>query len=579
MTMVSHPDASSSTSRTETRVTRAHAHWGWYVLLAALAAHVLLHASGRQIYDTNFYVLWEATALLAGDHPYRDFFQWGTPLMTAVTTAVQWLAGNRLVGEFLIHWSFLIGAVLVGFHLAVRLSGSVTASLATSILVVAALAATPTYNFPKLFFYPVAVLLGWWYIERPGLRRASAMGLITAIAFLYRHDHGVYIGVASTLAFALTRVMTPALRQWRTAAAEMAAYAIVTALALAPWAAVVDANEGFADYVRMRGELNRIWAPDRSPLLLLLDFNPAPVLAGRPAGEVDDDEPLRAWLPPRDTAAHWLAQVSLLLPMLVLLSAAFEIARRRRRGAPLDLETAGAILAAGLALFVGERLFRQASYFLALLPVTAALGARLLASRSVPRQVIAIPAFVITAIAVLGFVDELRLLKPLQAGDIPIEQLFASPPIDGFQPAGPTLALERSEWLQRDADRKQRIMMRYVHDCTRDGDRVLVTGSTPFQVGYYVERPIAGGHLQWHHGWRSDPAHERQSLALIERQSVPFAFSTHDPVLEDFKAYPRIHEYLSTHYVELEGSEGRLLIDARRAPTGTFGRAGFPCFR
>ncbi len=560
-------------------MTQARAHWGWYVLLAALAAHVLVHASGRQIYDTNFYVLWEATALLAGDHPYRDFFQWGSPLLTAVTTIVQLLVGNRLIGEFLIHWSFMIAAVLVGFHLAVRLSGSVAASLATSILVVAALAATPTFTFPKLFFYPVAVLLGWWYMERPGIQRASAMGLITAIAFLYRHDHGVYIGVASTLAFALTRVMIPALRQWRTAATEMAAYTIVAALALAPWAAVVEANEGFADYVRMRAEWNRTWAPNSSPFLLLLDFNPAPVLAGRPAHESHEDEPLLAWLPPRETAEHWLAQVSLLLPFLVLLTAAVDIGRQRRRREPVDLESCAAILAAGLALIVADRLFRQDSYFLASLPLTAALGARLLASRSVASLVIAIPAFLITAIAVLGFVDELRLLKPMRADEIPIEQLLTSPPIDAFQPAGPTYALERSEWFERDADRKQRIMMRYVHDCTRDGDRVLVTGSTPYQVGYYVERPIAGGHLQWHHRWRSDPVHESQSLALIERQSVPFAFSTHDPVLEDFKAYPRIHEYLSRNYVELEGSEGRLLIDARRAPTGTFGRAGFPCFR
>jgi len=105
-----------------------------------------------------------------------------------------------------------------------------------------------------------------------------------------------------------------------------------------------------------------------------------------------------------------------------------------------------------------------------------------------------------------------------------------------------------------------------------------VTGSTPYQVGYYAERAIAGGHVQWHHGWRSDPVHEQQSLALIERQSVPFAVSTHDPVLDDLKAYPHIREYFSRHYVELSETHGRVLVDRRRHQTGAFGKLGLPCF-
>jgi len=70
-----------------------------------------------------------------------------------------------------------------------------------------------------------------------------------------------------------------------------------------------------------------------------------------------------------------------------------------------------------------------------------------------------------------------------------------------------------------------------------------------------------------------------QSLALLQKQSVPFAFSTTDPVMDDFKSYPKIREYLLQHYMELEGSEGMLLVDTRRKPTGTFAALGFPCFR
>ena len=154
-------------------------------------------------------------------------------------------------------------------------------------------------------------------------------------------------------------------------------------------------------------------------------------------------------------------------------------------------------------------------------------------------------------------------------------QLLASPPM---RATGAIEEYTPAMWNAPDADRS-RVIERYVRHCTREGDRVLVTGSTPYHIGYLLERPIAGGQLFWHHGWRSDPVRERQSLALLQRQSVPFALSTHDPVLGDFQRYPRIREHLVANYVELEGSAGRLLIDKRRQPTGTFGALGFPCFR
>ena len=56
---------------------RPHRRLLW--LVAALNLVVLILTAEQQIYDTNFYSLWEATALLAGDHPYRDFFEWGIP--------------------------------------------------------------------------------------------------------------------------------------------------------------------------------------------------------------------------------------------------------------------------------------------------------------------------------------------------------------------------------------------------------------------------------------------------------------------------------------------------------------------
>ena len=48
--------------------------------IGALSAFVLILTAESQIYDNNFYSLAETPGLLAGDHPYRDFFDWGVPL-------------------------------------------------------------------------------------------------------------------------------------------------------------------------------------------------------------------------------------------------------------------------------------------------------------------------------------------------------------------------------------------------------------------------------------------------------------------------------------------------------------------
>ena len=53
------------------------------------------------------------------------------------------------------------------------------------------------YSYPKIVLYALAVL-GWWAcVRRPAPSRLAALGVLTAIAFLFRHDHGVYIGVGT----------------------------------------------------------------------------------------------------------------------------------------------------------------------------------------------------------------------------------------------------------------------------------------------------------------------------------------------------------------------------------------------
>jgi hypothetical protein len=311
-------------------------------------------------------------------------------------------------------------------------------------------------------------------------------------------------------------------------------------------------------------------------MLVLHDFNPATIIGA-------------GGLPSREAGQRWLLQLTLLLPLIVLVSAIIDIVTHRRDEQPLSLETARAIIAAGMVIIVAIRLSREDSYFVVALTLSTVLGARLLAAteHSAPRiwrivqPLFAVSTLVVTVVAVAGYVAAWDLLKPSEARELAptFHQLLTTPPIDALQPASRARSTQPAEWVANDGDSTLLLALRYMHDCTRDGDHIFVTGSTPYEVGYYTQRPIAGGHLEWHQGWLSDPVHERQSLMLLRSQSVPFAFSTHDPVLEDLRAYPRIRRYFKEHYVPLEGTGGLLLADRRRHATGRFGAVGFPCFR
>jgi hypothetical protein len=444
------------------------------------------------------------------------------------------------------------------------------------------------------------------------------------VAFLFRHDYGVYLGFGSCVTFVAAGLANRASLKWASVLREALAYAAAVMVTLSPLVAVVQANEGIIEYTQMRLALNQ---PARVfPYSSLLHMNPVrelmPValpppkpgvvrfewqsgvtediqhqlerryrlrrLEGRDGNdrlqyeienlydvnllgldpyitdgagfEWDKLYEARSRLPSRENAVEWIAQVALLVPLLLVATGGLELLGAWRRSAVVPPDAWYMITAGIFLAFVDASLFREWSYVTVVVPVTAALSARFIVARSVIARGCAVSILLLTAFAAVVWARGTPLFHPsslVASTSGALEQLFASPPVDG-SPQYP---------------------YRYLHDCTVPGDRLLVTGVTPVQVSYYTERPIAGGHLAWHQGWRSDPIHEAQSLALLKHQSVPFAVSTHDPVLEDLRQYPKISEYIKRYYVELPKSRGTILVDTRRPPTGRFGPLDYPCFR
>ena len=548
---------------------RAEPSFAWSLLVAVLTAAVLALAVKTQIFDTTFYSLWEAAALLAGDHPYRDFFEWGIPGQMLLSAAVQWLFGYRLIGEFVLQWLFIVAAMVISFRLACRMSGSVAAALFATIVALIAIAVAPIYHYPKLFFYPVLLALGWRYLDRPGAAVAALLGFTTAVAFLFRHDHGIYLGAGSAITFVLSLTTLPTRRATRDAVKDAAAYVVAACALLAPWLVVVQRSEGVLPYVQSR------------LLLAAGDESVAPWTMYRQAFSL---QPMRLVIggTGETDGFLWLEQISLLVPLLLLGSVVLQVVANRRERRPLPPDLPAVLLASAFLAGVGVRLFREPSYSALLAPATAALGARFLTRSTPPVRAVAVALFALSAVA------GVRVALATSVGDFAetiedVPRMFAKlrahPPMDAFTTIADANDFDRRapEWAGEPVPLG--FLMRYVRECTPESDRVLVTGSTPFQVPYLVERRVAGGHLYWHRGWRSDSAHEAQSLDMLRRQSVPFAISTQVPVLEDLQAYPRIHAHFSSRYVEVPETGGRLLVERGRRALGSFGPLRYPCFQ
>jgi hypothetical protein len=522
------------------------AHRRTIIGVVASAAIVLVVTASTQIFDATFYAMTNAVSLLAGDRIYRDFFEPGVPLASYTAAAAQLLSGHRLIGEFVRQWLLILAGFGIAAHLGLRMSGSSRATMAMMAIAVLILAVTPIYHHDKLFFFPLMVWVCWRYIDRPTAVRGAICGLVTAIAFLFRHDYGVYLGAGCIWTFLLARVAVADARRGHAMVRDAAAYVAAVAIVLAPWLIAVATTEGLAEYTRTRAEL----------------FEGTPGIAYASLLHINSLRTFRVPPPPSDNEAIvWVQQMALLVPVALVVMGFRRLWRTRQRPDIDRHEACRMLLAGGFLAVIDTALLRQPSYVVVVAPVTAALSARFLVSRSFAARACVVTLAVLTTIAALVWMrgnPVYDLYKPVELSrsvQKTFARLIAYPPDYEFVP------------------------FEYLRECTSPGDHILVTGLTPPHVSYYAQRPIAGGHTRWRRGWRSDPVHEAESLALLQRQSVPIAFSTADPVLDTFKSYPRIHAYLEQYYVPVEGTKGLILVEARRKPTGTFGPQRFPCFR
>jgi hypothetical protein len=192
--------------------------------------------------NDHFVQLSTARQIVGGDMPFRDYNEIGAPLTSFSSAVGQMVGGHALLPDALLTIGSIALATAIIFWLAARASGSI--AIASVITFIAVALAPRPYAYPKVLLYSAGILAAWRYVDRPSTARLAALGCVIGVAFLFRHDHGAYLGFfALAILFAL---------EGRTRSfANRAAFVTVVAAAWAiPYLAVMQLNGGVVEYFR-----------------------------------------------------------------------------------------------------------------------------------------------------------------------------------------------------------------------------------------------------------------------------------------------------------------------------------------
>jgi hypothetical protein len=193
--------------------------------------------------NDEFGYLARARQIQAGEVPFRDFNDPGWFLTDYAAAAAQSLGGYNLRSEAVLTIGMLAAGAALTFLLARRAAGSIVAAL---VAVAIHIALSPRhYNYPKIVLVAAGLALAWAYLDRPTTPRIAAFGALVGVAFLFRHDNLLYLGVLSLVAVALADAGT--LRHRAEVAVRLGAAAAVF---IAPFFVFLALNGGVVDYFR-----------------------------------------------------------------------------------------------------------------------------------------------------------------------------------------------------------------------------------------------------------------------------------------------------------------------------------------
>jgi hypothetical protein len=545
--------------------------------------------------DHYFHVA-RARQMLLGDWPIRDYVDPGAPLQAAISAVARGLFGDVAGPELLVvALGVAVGAAATAIG-ASWLSGSTIVGVGVTVLEI--LASPRSYSYPKMLLYGLAGCVIVALTAQASRARLLIAAGLTAVAFLMRHDHGLFIGVACAAAMLLSASRGPhTLREYQSqpasdrdspaatterpvvvhegpttsladAARRLGLFAAAVAVLVMPWALWVQYHQGLIPYFEMGIAVSR-----READISLLRDLPYPQLS---AGLTTAN--MHAWL-------YYLFWT---LPVVSVVLALLRRVLRRERWAGESL----AVAAIALIAFALDATFLRNPLETRLADVTvpaALLGAWLLGlvwsmkwHRAIVVGARAAAAVVLlcTTVAIWRVGDVTGKLDEVGAFDDEVEHVQE-------HTAAVIAALTSPEMDTRKLPSRVSAglvpFFRYLNRCTDETDRLLVSGPYP-DVFVLARRGFAGGHIAFMEAFYHSDADQRLTLERMTRQSVPFVVLPLDDQDAFARSFPRVLAHVTAAYdvmtdIPVDGLKGvRIMIERARPRMGTDRVTGWPCF-
>jgi hypothetical protein len=515
--------------------------------------------------NDHFIYLTRTDMVLSGEQPLRDFvdaeLRGAWPALTYLVSAwAQQLGGRTLLSEAYLSVGALAVANAVVFLLALDFSKRWTMALlavATTVAMVPKL-----YNYPKVLMLALGVWALHAAVASPSLLRLGAAAVATVVAVLFRHDMGLYLGVAT-----VTALVIRDLARWPVLVRTVGTYVGLTGVLLLPSIVWVQVYEGIPLYIsnslasvaveRSRTELRLpsldLTAPFTGESLLLVTY----------------------WV---FWAVPVIAACALIGRMAVSTTSATE---RTNRALVAGLLVMGALvnmsfLRANLAARFGD----------AIVPVVL-LAACTVGGASVWKSVMARRSAI-----TLSFVLVAQMLAAAYSfGDVALE-LDTSGLSDSWGKTTRRYATARADLMALPPDtwpatRASAAMKAagYIAQCTAPDDHLLVTGAI-HEIPVLARRRFAAGQAMFKLSLYTSERDQQRALAKLEQQSVPIVLAdareSGDGFLDD---YPLLAQHLETDYrhagtIIVEGEPGVVVfVERRREPLHVDSELGLPCFR
>lgn len=557
------PGAGASLRRVSTDVlsrTRVAARWmsvgydgGWGLTSAAACVFavtaLLRYLAVSGFSNDHFEFLAGAQQILHGEWPSKDFVNPGRPLMYGTSAAAQLLFGRTLFAEAVLTSCALGAAAAITLIAAFRLSRSAVVAAAATILAVAIF--PRPYNYSKVLVTAMAPLVILAWMNRPRFWRMYALAATVAVAFLFRHDLGLDLGVAALVGIVL--VPTVGYGQMTS---RVAAFCGLVALMIVPYVIYLEMTAGLSEAMRNvidyglrhveRTHLNLAnlgWSPHAQLYYL---FHALPCVA-------------LLWL-----FVYKLrglsCSVGSLLPVVVLaivINVQFlrdPLSTRLADAAVPNLLVAAWLV--GRVLQIPHRQHRLAA--LALTIFVGGFAARAVLAVGNTREELSRTGLIATGVS--GLPNRLReqtvsLQARYSTRQLPDSRIVALFPF--------------FEYLDR---------------CTTQQHRLLVGGYAA-EIYVYSRRMFAAGQYAFIDGYYTSEADQQLMLERMRRQLVPFAVLLSDQFSDWRKSQPAVVAYVESRYVPMtdviadDYRTFRILRDPGLPVVRIDSETGWPCYR